>query len=242
MIAVTFALPAESKDLVSRLQNKRRIPSQSGAARYGQIGSRSLTIFHTGVGRRIAEERLTEFLDHQHQQFEVLISSGFAGGVSTELNVGELFIGGNVSDPQLLAIAKRALAHTRPHIGKLLTSSGIIHSAAQRMQLARARGADAIDMETDVIAQTCVERGIPMLSLRAISDTLREPFPAPPAVLFDIEQQKTHIAGLAAYLIRRPSAIGPLIRFARQIGRTREKLADALTNLVQDDSFGQISC
>ena len=129
----------------------------------------------------------------------------------------------------------------RPRIGKLITSSGIIHSPAERMDLARARGADAIDMETDVIAEACVERGVPILSLRAISDTLREPFPAPPAVLFDIEQQKTPIVALAAYLITKPAAIGQLIRFARQIGRAREKLADALTSLMQDDSFGQLA-
>jgi nucleoside phosphorylase len=239
MIAVTFALPAESKAFISRLQNKRRIPFLNDNFICGEIGSRSLTIFHTGVGRRIAEKRLVEFLGNQ--SFEVLISSGFAGGVGAEMNVGDLFIAENVSDSQLFAIAQRALIHVSPRTGKLSTSSRIVDSTTQRMQLATARGADAIDMETDVIAQTCVERGIPMLSLRAISDTLREPFPAPPAVLFDIEQQKTHIASLAAYLIKKPTAIGPLIRFARRIGRTREKLADALTNLVQDDSFGNIA-
>jgi adenosylhomocysteine nucleosidase len=235
MIAVTFAVPAESKAFISRLQNKHRIPFPGDDVICGEIGSRSLTIFHTGVGRKIAEKRLVEFLGNQ--PLEILVSSGFAGGVAAEMNVGDLFIAENVSDSQLFAIAQRALARMRPRTGKLSTSSGIVDSAMQRMRLARARGADAIDMETDVIAQTCVERGIPMLSLRAISDTQREPFPAPPAVLFDIEQQKTHITGLAAYLITRPSAIGPLIRFARQVGRTREKLADALTNLVQDDSF-----
>ena len=235
MIAVTFALPSESKVFVSRLQNKRSIRSPSGTAICGQSGSKSLTIFHTGVGRRIAEKRLTEFLGHQ--AFEVLISSGFAGGVGDELNVGDLLMAKNISDPELLAAAQRALAHMRPNIGTLFTSSGIVHSAAARKEVARARGADAIDMETDVIAQTCGEQGIPMLSLRAISDTLREPFPAPPAVLFDVEQQKTSVATLAAYLIKTPTAIGPLIRFGRQISHAREKLADALTSLVQDDFF-----
>jgi adenosylhomocysteine nucleosidase len=235
MIAVTFALPAESKAFISRLQNKRRIPFLSDNFICGEIGSRSLTIFHTGVGRRIAEKRLVEFLGNQ--SFEVLISSGFAGGVGAEMNVGDLFIAENVSDSQLLAIAQRTLTPVSPRTGKLSTSSRIVDSTTERMQLASARGADAIDMETDVIAQTCAERGIPMLSLRAISDTLREPLPVPPSVLFDTERQKTHFAGLAAYLITKPTAIAPLIRFARQIDRTREKLADALTNLVQDNSF-----
>jgi adenosylhomocysteine nucleosidase len=236
MIAVAFALPAESNVFVSRLQNKSHIPGQGNDVVRGEMGSRSLTIFHTGVGRRIAETRLIEFLGDQ--PFEVLISSGFAGGVGIEANVGDLFLAENISDPRLLASANRTLQNLGPRVGKLLTSSGIVHSPAERMELARARGADAIDMETDVIAEACVERGIPILSLRAISDTLDEPFPAPPALLFDIEQQKTPLLGLAAYLITRPAAIGRLIRFARQIGSAREKLADALTTLMQDDSFG----
>jgi adenosylhomocysteine nucleosidase len=240
MIAVTFALPTESKAFISRLQNKRRIPSLGAEVWCGALGSRSLTIFHTGVGRSVAEKKLTEFLGDQ--SFDVLISSGFAGGVAADLNVADLFLAENVSDPHLFAIAQQALTEARPRSGKLLTSSGIVHSAEQRMGLARERGADAIDMETDVIAQTCVERGIPMLSLRAISDTLRDPFPAPPAVLFDIEQQKTNIAGLAAYLLRKPIALRAFMRFNRQIGRARENLADALTSLVQDDFFNSRGC
>jgi purine-nucleoside phosphorylase len=129
------------------------------------------------------------------------------------------------------------LRHLQPHIGKLLTSSGIVHSTAKRMEVAKERAADAIDMESDVIAQTCTERGIRMLSLRAISDTQREPFPAPPDVLFEIERQKIPFGALAAYCLRNPGAIARLIEFNRRIARTREKLADALTNLIADDLF-----
>ena len=240
MIAITFALPAESKALVARVQNRRDTFFQGNNVITGQIASRSLTIFHTGVGRRMAERTLTDFLDHQ--PFRILISSGFAGGVDDQLSVGDLFLAENVSDAGLLAAAQQTLAGMQPHVGKLFTSSGIVDSAAQRMKLARSRGADAIDMETDVIAQTCVERGIPMLSFRVISDTSREPFPAPPSVLFDIEQQKTPILGLAGYLIRKPSSIGRLLRFSRQIARARENLADALTGLVRDDFFARPGC
>jgi nucleoside phosphorylase len=235
MIIVTFALPAESKSFVSRLQNKRGVHKAVGEITLGQIGSQPVSIFHTGVGRNIAQKRLTEFL--ADQSFEILISSGFAGGVASNLCAGDLFLARNISDSELLAHAQQTLHHLQPHIGKLLTSSGIVHSAAKRMELATERAADAIDMETDVIAQTCGERGIRMLSLRAISDTVREPFPAPPDVLFDMERQKIPFAALAAHCLKNPAAIARLIAFNQQIARAREKLADALTNLIADDSF-----
>lgn len=233
MIAVTFALPAESRTFISRLQNKRRIPSPGGDVTCGRIGSRSLTIFHTGVGRSIAEKKLPEFFEQR--SFGLLISSGFAGGVAADLNAADLFLAKNVSDSQLLAIAQQILTDARG--GKLLTSSGIVHSSEQRVRLARERGADAIDMETDVIAQACREREVPMLSLRAISDTQREPFPAPPGVLFDIEQQRTNIPSLARYLITKPNAIASFVRFARQVARARENLTTALIRLLQSDSL-----
>jgi nucleoside phosphorylase len=239
MTAVTFALPTESHSFVSRLQSKRRTRFSGSDLISGRIGSRSVTIFHTGVGRRITEKRLTDFLD-QHS-FKVLISSGFAGGVNSELAAGDLFVAENVSDSALSAMARRCLTSPAPHFGKLLTSSGIIHSEAKRMEVARERAADAIDMESDVIAQTCTERGVRMLSLRVISDTTPEPLPAPPNVLFDIERQKTNHARLAAHILKNPAAIAKLIRFHRQIARVRETLTAALVSLIADDGFSEFT-
>jgi hypothetical protein len=67
-----------------------------------------------------------------------------------------------------------------------------------------------------------------MLSLRAISDTATAPFPAPAAVLFNQTRQQTEPLALAGYLARHPGEIVRLMRFARQIARTRSKLTGAL--------------
>ena len=99
MIAVTFALPAESKAFISRLQNKRSIRSPGGTAICGESGSNSVTIFHTGVGRKICETKIADFIREQHP--DVLISSGFAGAASPNLEVGDLFLAQNFSDPEL---------------------------------------------------------------------------------------------------------------------------------------------
>jgi nucleoside phosphorylase len=239
MIAITFALPAESSALISRLEDRQRKRSGDTESICGQIDSRRVTIFHTGVGRRITEKRLTEFLD-QHS-FKILISSGFAGGVSSDLNAGDLFMAENISDVELLTLAQVALTTRHPRRGKLLTSSGIVHSTAKRMELARERAADAIDMESDIVAQTCAERGVRMLSLRVISDTANAPLPAPPQVLFDVERQKTPFASLASHLLANPGAISRLIRFQRQIREARENLTEALAALLKDSSFANLA-
>jgi nucleoside phosphorylase len=211
MVAVTFALPAESRDFRRMLQNREE----------------EVAILHTGVGERACRERLGSFLDSH--KFQHLISCGFAGGIDPALLVGDLLFAENFCDPRLLAGA-RALIDG--HVGKLVTADAIIESAADRQQFAQQNGAAAVDMETEFIARECAVRQLPMLSLRAISDTAAAPFPAPPSVLFDLERQKTDPWPIAIYLLRHPTGVVRLMRFARQVANARAKLAIALDALL----------
>jgi hypothetical protein len=105
---------------------------------------------------------------------------------------------------------------------------GLINSHEERNKLARTSGAVAVDMET-----ACAAREIRLLSLRVISDTPHELFPAPAHVLFDLEQQRTRMRTVAKYFLGHPNQIPSLIRFARRIARARKTLANALVKVVQ---------
>jgi adenosylhomocysteine nucleosidase len=231
MIAVSFALPAESSGFAARLREKQSATYGDMKVIHGKIANQSVAILHTGVGQKICEIRIDHFLRTEHPAF--LISSGFAGGVREDLEVGDLFVAENFSDRQLLSTAQLILRDRNVHAGKLFTSKTIVDSVAERNKIARGDGAIAVDMETETIAQACAARGIPLLSLRAISDTPRQPFPAPLNVLFDIERQQTDTGRLASYLLKHPIAMWRLIRFARQIARAREGLTDALVALLR---------
>ena len=73
-----------------------------------------------------------------------------------------------------------------------------------------------------------------MLSLRAITDTPSCPFPAPPQVLFNMEQQKTEFAPLFRYLLLRPAAIVRFISFAQNIAKSRHALTAAVNSLLRE--------
>lgn len=212
MIAVTFALPAESRDFRKLLDEHQH----------------EIAILHTGVGEKICRERIGPFLDAQ--QFDFLISSGFAGGVDPSLGAGDLLLAENFSDPALLARARDILI---ARVACLATADRIVANAADRAAFARERNAVAVDMETEWIAQACAARKLPLLSLRAISDTALAPFPAPPAVLFDLARQQTNPLSLARYLLMHPNAISRLLRFVRQIATARAELATALTTVLR---------
>jgi hypothetical protein len=77
-----------------------------------------------------------------------------------------------------------------------------------------------------------------MLSLRAISDTATEPFPAPAKVLFDVAKQKTDFVRLGSYLLMHPSAFGRLNAFRERVAVARRTLAEALQQILNADLLG----
>jgi hypothetical protein len=88
-------------------------------------------------------------------------------------------------------------------------------------------------METGAIVETCKAHGMPLLSLRAVTDTPNDPFPAPPDILFDIERQRTNFVGLLAHLSKHPGSIPKLMRFSKRIAQVRATLTDALITLIK---------
>ena len=233
MIAITFALPAESSDLVALLEKPNLISREGVETVRGRLHGKSVAVIHTGVGRKICAQRMDIIL--RRERFEYLISAGFAGALEKELRIGNLLIAENFSSPQLLRSPGLDLADDGIFLGKLRTVSGVIDSNAEREQLAAKTGAAAVDMETEVIADACAELDLPFLSLRAISDTASEPFPAPAHVLFNVEKQKTDFARLAFYLVTHPGAFSRLNAFRERVAVARKALADTLDTILRAD-------
>jgi adenosylhomocysteine nucleosidase len=249
MIAITFALPAESSGIVSSLRERR----DENRIIYGKIASRDVAVFHTGVGRKVCERSMETFL--RSVKPDILISSGFAGSLTNQLNIGDLIIGDNFSDRNLATrlmeggvpamhssiqpgsqeLAPASKAGIRAV--KLVTVDSMIDSPVERRELAERHDADVMDMETDVIARICAAHEIPMVSFRVISDSPAATFPAPPNILLDIARQKTNFGKLVPYVLSHPSVVRGLVRFARQISRVRTILTVAII-----EALPKISC
>jgi adenosylhomocysteine nucleosidase len=226
MIGIAFALPSESSDFIRQL---RPVEDVDGLL-FGKIGDRDVAVVHTGVGARNCNERLEILLHKAKPQF--VITSGFAGAVVDQLRVGDLILAENFSEPNLFGLAKEILRDQNARAVKLFTSTSIIDSFEERNEIARKSGAAAVDMETGAIVATCNAHGMPLLSLRAISDSPSEPFPAPMSILFDLERQRTNYGRLFAYLLRHPASISRLTRFSGEIARARTALTEAIVTLV----------
>jgi adenosylhomocysteine nucleosidase len=233
MIAITFALPAESADFV-RLLEQSKLNSREGVENVrGQLHGKSLVIIHTGVGKMVCRERMEIMM--RRERFEYLISAGFAGALEKDLRIGHLLVSDNYSSPQFLGSPRLELDDDGTFLGKLITVPRMIETPDQRESLNKRTGGAAVDMETETIAEMCAAHDLPMLSLRAISDTATEPFPAPANVLFDLAKQKTDFVRLGGYLLTHPGAFGRLNAFRHKIGIARKALTEALDSIVRAD-------
>jgi nucleoside phosphorylase len=231
MIAVTFALPAESSEFLRGLYQKTKSDRNGVKVIHGKIDDRTIEVLHTGVGEKTCRPRMARFL--QDRQFDCLISAGFAGALNDTLHAGDLLFAENFSTIQLNEM-RSGLGSSLIHRANLLTVPSIIDSTEERQKIAQATGAAAIDMETEFIARACAQHGVPLLSLRIVSDSLSEPFPGPSKILFDVERQRTNGMKLSLHLLGHPAAIPRLVLFARRIARARETLANALVDILRE--------
>jgi nucleoside phosphorylase len=225
VIAITFALPAESSHLIRLLRDRKRGKRNDVFTICGTIEQRSVEILHTGVGEKTCRQRMAGFL--QDREFECLISAGFAGALTDELGIGDILHASNFS-----TLSPREDSDQSIHTGNLYTGQSMIDSREERAELAQRTGAIAIDMETKFIARACAEHALPMLALRVISDSPSQRLPAPPDVLFNLTKQRTELGRLGAYFLGHPGRVVSLLRFSRQIARARKALASAIVNVL----------
>jgi len=227
VIAVTFALPAESRAFIQLLRDRKR----QNEIVSGKIDNRAIEILHTGVGELPCRERLAALL--QDRQFDLLISAGFAGALTDELQPCDLVMAKDFSTASLENFHD-VITKWTIHLANLYTSPVMVGSIEQQQKIAVETGAAAVDMETRFIARACAERELPLLSLRVISDSPSHPFPAPPNVLFNVTRQKTDFGKFTGFLARHPNRVAKLIQFARTIHRARKTLAYALSDIIRN--------
>jgi nucleoside phosphorylase len=229
-IAVTFALPAESSEFIRRLGNKTRVNRNGLSIVRGTVDHRPVEILHTGVGEKVCKQRIGRFLENQ--QFDSLISTGFAGSVNHELQVNDLLLAQNfvTLDPKQ---TQAALFNVSVYPANMLSVPALIDSKEERERIGRESGAAAVDMETEFIARACGTHAIPLMALRVITDTPTQPFPAPSSVLFDVQQQRTPLVVLAKFFLANPKRVPGLIEFARRITRARTVLTNALIEILR---------
>src|SRR5262249_31154940 len=104
-------------------------------------------------------------------------------------------------------------------------------TAAEKQNLRTATGADAVEMESEVIRILCRKQEIPSATIRVISDALQEDLPLDFNALMTA-QQKLCYSKLAWALAKSPGKIRGLLHLHRQTDRAARSLAQVLGQIL----------
>lgn len=200
------------------------LKEEAGPFRKIAAGRPDLRILLTGIGRRNAETAVrAAFARHLPAQ---VLTCGFAGGLDPELAPGAVVFSAENGSP--LAARLRA-AGARPV--RFHCAPRIAATAAEKRELRRRTGADAVEMESAAIHAVCREHLVPCATVRVISDAAGEDLPldfnqlARPDLSLDYGK-------LALAIAKSPGKLGALLRLQKQTRRAAQRLAAVLAQVM----------
>jgi adenosylhomocysteine nucleosidase len=146
-----------------------------------------------------------------------IISIGIAGGLSPELRSGHWVVATAVHDdvisiPTDPAWTQRLLGRlTGATAGTIFGADAIIAEAAQKVDLHRATGAAAVDMESHIAGRVARRFHLPFAAARVVSDAAHQTLP-PAARVGMRADGAIDVSAVFRSLIAEPSQLGALIR------------------------------
>jgi adenosylhomocysteine nucleosidase len=211
MIAIAFALEFESACFRARHDPRLRV----GVWLLGEMG--------LGAARNL-EKRLSA------TRPALLISAGFCGGLQPGLEAGDLVLGENHSDANI--VSKLDL-NEHWHVGSVTTAERILEKAEDKKLLGMRTGCLAGDLETAHLALVCAACGLPMLSIRCISDPVEDDLPVPADVLLNPRTGRPDSLALFRYLIGHPSSVAGFNQLLKNSRVAQDQLAKGLEEILR---------
>ena len=186
-IAILGAVSEEIAGIKREINISDRVRLDKSEAWFGKYQGRNIVLVRTGVGRKRAQNATQQVIDKFNP--EVIISMGYAGALTEELNVGDLFVASNILSPESdstpfemgdptnlkwLELAKKTPPpeNVKLKIGRLITVDMVVHTPKAKKELGSRFRAEAVEMETLEIALLTRVNKIAFISIRGISDAV----------------------------------------------------------------------
>src|SRR5580700_12249788 len=224
-VAIVAALEREVRGLV---KSWTRVQQQHDGRRFVFFERDKIVIVCGGIGveaaRRAAEAAIALYKP------ALLQSVGFAGALDADLRVGDLFMPASVIDARdgsrIEIEGAPGLERGTQERRSLLTFASVA-GAQQKASLARAYGAQAVDMEAAGVAAAARAHGIGFAAMKVISDEFN--FEMPQTARFIDAKGQFRTASFAFFVAVRPG----LWRRVAQLARNSRKAARALVQHLE---------
>ncbi|HEV2329410.1 MAG TPA: hypothetical protein VGY56_11555 [Verrucomicrobiae bacterium] len=202
------------------------------AGPFKQMSGDKVPVFLTGIGRENAERAAREYLASHRPS--LLVTCGFAGGLISELNIGEVIFeirsSGGGGD-QIYDAVRSKLAAAGAREGKIYCADRIAATAVDKKKLREDTGADAAEMESGAVQTVCGGLGIPCITGRVISDTADQDLPLD-FNNFLTEDKTLDMGKLMMAVAKAPWKMGALMELQKNTKLAAQRLADVLAEVV----------
>lgn len=211
-VLVCFALEGEARPLRKALG--------------GRAGIRVAVV---GMGSGNAERGIARLLKDARPR--VVLTCGLAGGLRSELELGDIVYA--TSDADLA----RRLGALGARAAFFHCAERVVVSVAAKRALRDETGADAVEMESAPIHAACRARGIPCATVRVISDTSDQELPFDFNALLKPDMT-LGLGKLVLALLRSPRRLLALAKLTRLSRQAAQRLAPVLLALLAPTRSG----
>lgn len=196
MIGIIGAMEEEVEILKSSIENRETIQTAHVIFYKGNIEDKQVVLAQSGIGK--VNAAITATLLINEFKPDLIINTGSAGSVDSELNIGDIIISNKVyyhdvnatafgyklgqvpsmpefyeTDKELIDLAKSSIEQLDLNgiVGEVATGDSFIGSIDQRKVIkSNFPTASVVEMEAGAIAQTCYQYNVPIIVTRAVSD------------------------------------------------------------------------
>jgi len=232
-----IALLSATWDEISHLKTNIQVAEEgvNGELNYkiGELYGQSVVIAVMGVGIRKARAG-TSFIIQKFKP-RIIICAGLGGALSPDLNVGDIVLGEAVvslrKDEEKELFNDISLLGVEYKKGAFLTESRFINKPQEKKRLFEASSALVVDMETWGVVEAAVQSGIPVVSVRSVSDESHERLPDMGAIYGN--NGEVDIEKASDYFLSDLSLIAPYFKFRfKNSPRASNSLCKFLSSLI----------
>jgi adenosylhomocysteine nucleosidase len=246
-IGLIAAMNQESEALIRLIKGWKRISLGQFKGFRFQCGARNCVLIVTGWGRKLAGEATRVLLDEASPR--ILISFGIAGSVHSDLQIGDVVISSKsyvledglpgqtqklaaLSEPARKAVTE-ALLQEKASVfqGTTITTHGSQMPLKQEDEFPH----PVLEMETTGIAKVAAEKGIPLVSIRSISDNPQAPIPIDLEAALD-EDDNLLTSKLLMMIIRDPKIMFQSSRMVNNSRIAADNAALAVIAVLNENS------
>jgi len=214
-VAIVAALEREVRPLIEHWQVSER---EYQGRKFKFFENDRVVLVCGGMGAEAAR-RVCEAVIALYQP-SLVVSAGFAGALQPELRVGYSLT------PRVVVDASDGSRTDTAEGSGVLVSLDSVAGPEQKAKLAKAYGAQAVDMEAAAVARGAEARGVRFRAIKVISDV--SDFPMPPMERFIHPNGQFQAARFVFYVALRPWLWGKVRQLARNSAQASTMLCQQL--------------